>query len=146
MVIACAFLPGAIEIVIALNAELAGPGDDGLDKLMLAADRRAPERTIDAVKGGIAEGSVLEAPEIGQYIGVAPALVAGGRPSIVILALAADGYEAVDRARAAEGLASRPVDVPIVHSRIGFGIEAPIDLGIEHRLGVADRNVDPRIG
>src|SRR6202171_770489 len=146
MVIARAFLLRAIEVVIARNAKLARAGDDRLDEFMLAADRRTPERAIDAVKGRIAEGSVLEPPEIRQHLGVAPPGIAGGCPSIVILALAAQRYETVNRARAAERLAARPIDVAAVHPGIGFGIEAPIDASVEHRLRVADRNVDPRIG
>src|ERR1700737_1429002 len=105
MVIARAFLLRAIEVVIARNAELARTGDDRLDQLMLAADRRTPERAIDAVKGRIAERSVLEAPEIRQYVGVAPPGIASGSPPTVILALGAQRYETVDRARTAERLA-----------------------------------------
>src|SRR6266849_5592969 len=145
MIIARAFLLRAVEVVIARNAELAGPGDDRLDKLMFAADRRTPERAVRAVKSGIAEGSVLETAEVRQHTGVAPSGVACGCPSIVILALAANGYETVDRARAAERLSPRPIDAAPVHPGVGLGIETPIDLGVEHRFRITDRNVDPRV-
>ena len=146
MVIARAFLVRTVEVVITRNAELTCPDDDCLDKLMAAADRRAPERAVGAVKSAISEGSVLEAPEVRQHIRVAPSGVARGSPSIVILALPANGYETVDRARAAERLSPWPIDAAPVHSSIRLGIETPIDGGIEHRFCVTDRNMDPRVG
>ena len=82
MVIARAFLLGApSEVVIARNAR-ARPRqrDDRLDELMLPADRRTPERAVHAVKGRIAEGSVLEPPEVRQNIGVAPPALPDCRP------------------------------------------------------------------
>src|SRR5450755_881263 len=96
MVVARALLHRAVEIVVARDAELAGSGDDRLDELMRAVDRRTPQRPVLAVKRAIAERRVLEASEIRQYVGVAPSDIAGGCPPVVILPLAANGNEAVD--------------------------------------------------
>ena len=83
--------------------------------------------------------------KVRQHVGMAPAGIAGPRPAVVIVAMAADVDEAVDRARAAERLAARPVDLPPVHLRLGLGLEAPVVDGVEHRLRVPDRDVDPRV-
>src|SRR5439155_7532928 len=64
-------------------------------------------------------------------------------PLVVVLALAANVDEAVDRRRAPERATARPVDLAPVHLRFGLGIEAPIHDRMEHRLRVADRNMDP---
>ena len=62
---------------------------------------------------------------------------------VVVLVLAADVDQAVDRARAAQRLAARPVDAAPVHVRVGVGLEAPVVARAPHRLAVADRQVDP---
>src|SRR5262252_7665169 len=88
---------------------------------------------------------MLEALEVGQYVLVAPAQVSGRRPAVVVLALAAYADQPIDRAGAAERLASRPVDAPSVHARLRLGLETPVHTRVEHRLGIADRHVNPRV-
>ena len=89
---------------------------------------------------------MLEPLEVRQDIGIAPTVIARSRPMVVILALAADRDQPVDRARTAERLSARPVDPAAVHSGVGLGVEAPVHASVEHGLGVTDGNVNPRIG
>ncbi len=112
---------------------------------MPPADRRAPQRAAEAVEGRIAARGVLEALEVRQHLGIAPAVVAECPPAIVVLALAANRNQPIDRAGSAERLPARPVDPAVVHSGLRLGVKAPVDAGIEHRLGIADRDVDPRV-
>src|SRR5262249_10874941 len=98
MVVAHALLPGAVEIVVARNPEFHRGGDDRFDQLVLARDDRAPERTVMAMVVGITVLGVLEVLEVRQDLGVAPPGIALGGPLIVVLRLAADGDETIDRA------------------------------------------------
>ena len=146
MVIADTFLNGAVEVVVARNVELIARGDDGFDQLVFSADGRMPHRTVEAVVSGVAVDRMLEPLEVRQDIGIAPTVIARSRPMVVILALAADRDQPVDRARTAERLSARPVDPAAVHSGVGLGVEAPVHASVEHGLGVTDGNVNPRIG
>src|SRR5205085_4127711 len=101
--------------------------DEGLDQLVLAADRRAPDRTVGAMESALALDGVLEALEIGKNVCVAPAGVAGCGPGVVVLALAADGDQAIDRTRASQRFSPRPVDLASIHPSFGLGIKAPVD-------------------
>src|SRR5437773_4702283 len=126
VVVADAFLGRAVEVVVSRNPEFRTRSDDSLDQLVPPADRRTPQRAAEAVVGGVAACRVLEALEIGQDLRVTPAVIAEIRPAIVILSLATNRYQPVDRARSAECLAARPVDPATVHPRLGFGVESPV--------------------
>ncbi len=64
---------------------------------------------------------------------------------IVVLVLAADIQEPVDRARSAQHLAARLNDLPVVELRLRFGFVKPIDLGIIEQFAEAKRHVDPEM-
>ena len=64
---------------------------------------------------------------------------------VVVLRLAPDGDQAVDRAAAAQHASARPIDAPTTHVGIWFGVETPIDFSVPHRLAVADRQMNSGI-
>jgi hypothetical protein len=143
LVVARAFLGSAVEVFGARHAGLLRAADEGFDELVLRRDVRHLQRPVAAVEGIAAALVAFGLDEVGQHVVVAPAGVAERGPVVVVLALAADVDEAVDRARAAQRLAARPVDAPAVHVRVGVGLEAPVVGGAPHRLAVADGQVDP---
>ena len=146
LVIPGAFLARAVEIVVARDAELARPRDHRLDERMRRADVRRPERAVGAVVFARAAHVVLELAKPGQDVGEAPPRVARRGPGVVVLALPADRYQAVDGGAAAERAAAGPVHLAAVHRRLGLGVEAPVQHRMEHRLRVADGDVDPGVG
>ena len=143
LVVAGAFLAHAVEIFAARHADLAGAADEGFDQLILGPDVGHRERAIAAVESVRTALVALRLDEVGQHVVVAPTRVAQRGPMVVVLALAADVDQAVDRTRAAQGLAARPVDAAAVHVRIGVGVETPVVGRVPHRLAVADGQVDP---
>jgi hypothetical protein len=144
LVVAGAFLRGAVEVAGARHADLLRAVDEGLDQLVLRGNVRNLQRSAAAVEGVGAALVALGLDEVGQHVVVAPAGVAQRGPMVVVLALAADVDEAVDRAGAAQRLAARPVDAPAVHVGVGVGLEAPVIGGAPHRLAVADGQVNPQ--
>ncbi len=116
-----------------------------VDQRMAALDVRGPQRAVRAVVFARAAHVVLEAAEPRQHVGERPARVAKRGPRVVVLALTADGDQSVDRRRAAERAAARPVHLASVHPRIGLRVKPPVEDRVEHRLRVADGDVDPRI-
>src|SRR5436305_11863440 len=103
------------------------------------------ERPAGAVEFVGAARLILGAPEVGQDVGEAPAGIAELPPVIVILVLAANVKQAVDRARSTEHFAARLDDLPVVQLRLRLGFVEPIDLGIVEQLAVAERDVDPHV-
>ena len=139
-----AFLTATVEVVGARHAVGLRGADHGFDQFVLAADaadRQGPMRAVQLV---IAEfGVAFDLEKIRQDLGPVPAGITLLAPAVVIFLLAADHDQAVDRARSAEHLAARPIDLAAGHVRLRLGLEFPIDLGIPHRLAVADRQMDP---
>ena len=145
LVVADALLPLPVEVVVAGYTELVGCADQRFDQRMSALDVRGPQRAVGAVEFACAAHVVLELAEIGQHVGEAPSGIAERRPMVVIVALAANVDESIDRRRAAQRAPARPIHVAPIHLRLGLGVEAPIQRRMEHRFRVSDRNVDPRI-
>jgi len=146
LVVAGAFLPGAVEVVVVRHADLTGAFDEGIDQFMPPLDvryRQRSRRTVECVGAGPVALVRLGADEVRQHVAVGPAIVAERGPVVVVLRLPADVDESVDRARAAECLAARPVDSPAVHVRVRIRVEAPVVPLVPHRLAVADRQMDP---
>ncbi len=145
LVVAGAFLRRTVEVVVARNPDL-GPGrDQRLDQLVLRADVGHPQRAVGAVPLARAAHVVLEPAEVREHVGVRPARVAERGPAVVVVAMAANVDEPVDRARPAQRAAARPVDLATVHPGIGVRLEHPVVDRMEHRLGIPDRHVDPRV-
>src|SRR4029077_19842628 len=145
LMVADAFLAGAIEIVIAREAEL----DRALDKRL--ADRVAvrdvghAERAVDAMECIGAASLVLGALEIWQHIFERPAGIAELAPMVEILGLPADIDHAVDRRGGAEHLAARPEHPASAGARIGLGLVAPIDRRVGKGLAETERDVNPAV-
>src|ERR1700736_825394 len=91
-------------------------GDSGLDKgvanLGVLAQRGDVERAAASPRLPAARVVMLGCFEVGQHRIVRLATVAEVRPGVVVERIAADIHHAVNRARAAEGLAARDRDGP----------------------------------
>ena len=62
---------------------------------------------------------------------------------VVILVLAADIEQAVDRTRSAQHFAARLDDPPVVQLGFRLGLVQPVDLGIVEQFAVAEWNMNP---
>ena len=143
LVVPGAFLRRSVEIAILRYADFDGGGDQRVDQRMTLFNIGSPQGAVVAVKFVRAAHVVLELAKVRQHVSIAPTGISKRGPLVVVLALAANVDEAVDRRRAPERATARPVDLAPVHLRFGLGIEAPIHDRMEHRLRVADRNMDP---
>ena len=101
--IARALLARAVVVRVARNAEFTRSGDKGF------AQRRGPVRIGDRQRTAAAAQAIVaradpafRTHEVRQHVGVAPALVAGRRPVIEIIRLAAAVDQPVERTRAAD--------------------------------------------
>jgi hypothetical protein len=136
----------AVEIVGARHAISLGRADEGFDQLVLAADAGDVQRAAVAVNLVVAKLSVvLNLDEIRQHFARGPAGTALLLPAVVVLFLAADDDQPVDRARAAQHPAARPIDLTAGHVRLRLGLEFPIDLRVPHRAPVADGEMNPQV-
>ncbi len=82
--------------------------------------------------------------EVGQHVGIAPALAAHLPPSVVVARVAAHVEHAVDRGRAAEQPAAGQVEGAVVEIGLGLGDVTPVVLGVQHGAQEAQRH--PHIG
>src|SRR3989441_3264353 len=142
LVVAGAFLRGAVEVVVARNAQCHGRCDEGVAQLV-ARQVRHGGRVAAAIPGVDAAALVLRLPEVRQEIVETPAR---DRPAVEVLALAADIDQTVDRGGAAENFAARREDAPVVQRRLGLRLVRPVDVGTREQLAVAERHVDPEVG
>ena len=101
--------------------------------------------TFRAVDLGLVTGPPLGALEERQDVVPTPAAIAELRPVVVILRLAADIDEPVDRRRTAEHAAARIGNGAAVGAGVGLGLEAPGELLVVKQFHVADRNMDQRV-
>src|SRR5665213_547598 len=89
---------------------------------------------------------VLGAAEIREHVVERPAGIAELAPMVEILALAADIDEPVDRRRAAEHLAARPLHAPPAQRLQGLGLIDPGDPGVEDVAVEPGRDMNPGVG
>src|SRR6185312_13179923 len=138
------FLALAILVGIERQADLLGGFDDHLEQR-----HPTPWRVGHAQKPGAAAILIraaviaLHALEDRQHVLIAPAAIAELRPVVIVLRLTADIDHAVDRARPAQHLAARHVDLAAAGALVRFGAVAPVDGGIVDHLGDADRHPRP---
>src|SRR5690606_6519546 len=98
---------GAVVVGITGDAEAHRAFDEGVAQRMMPVDVGHCERTVLPAQHRVARADApFEALEIGQHVGITPAMVAALRPAVEIEPLAAIVDEAVDRARSAERLAA----------------------------------------
>ena len=144
LIVARSFLRLAVEIVCSRDAARLRRRYEGFDQLMPpfdAADRHRPAAAVQLALGLI--GIALRLDEIRQHVVPRPAGVSKPGPMVVILVLAADRNQPIDRARSAEHATARPVDPASVHVGIGLGVELPVDEWVPHRAAVSDRQLNP---
>ena len=146
LVVADAFLVGAVEVGIVGNARLDGGVVHRLGERRLPGMVGDLERPAGAVELVAAADIVLGLLEVGQHRIVVPALAAALAPFVVVGGVAAHVDHAVDRAGAAQHLAARLVHDAVVELGLRLRVEHPVHLRIVEGLVVAERNVDPGIG
>ena len=146
LVVADAFLGGAVEVRIGRDAGLHGGLVHRLGERRLPAMVAHLQRPPGAVEFVAAAHVVLGAPEVGQRRIVVPALATALPPFVVVGRIAAHVHHAVDRTGAAQNLAARLVHDAAVELGLRFAVEHPVDLRIVEGLVVAKRDVDPGIG
>src|SRR5215469_10096121 len=134
-----------VDVGPELEAKLLRRGDDGVTRFGLLGHRRGGQKAGAAMDFSLFAGPPLSALEEGQHVVPAPAAIAELRPMVVILGLAADVDEPVDRRRAAQHAAARIRDRPPGGAGIGLGLEAPSDLLVIEQLHVAHWDVDQRV-
>ncbi len=145
LVVADAFLVGAVEIRIGRIAEVVAGTDERLGDLVLVGYVGHHQRAAGAVPRIGSAHLVLGALEIGQHVGGGPSRAAHLPPQVEILVLAADVDHAVDRGRPAQHFAARPEDAPSVGAGIWFGLVTPVHRGVGEGLAEAQRDVDPAV-
>src|SRR6266853_3075747 len=74
-----------------------------------------------------------------------PPLAAALAPIVVIGRRAAHIDHAVDRAGSAKHFAARLIEGAIVELLLGLAFKHPVDARVGERLGVAERDMDPRV-
>ncbi len=127
--------PGRLAVVVVVVGRVAGGAagaDHQVGELARAPRRRDVQQPAVAVGRRGARLMVLGADEVGQHLVPAPAgaavLVA---PTVIVGAMAAHVEHRVHRARAAERLAARHVELAVVAAGLGPGREVPVELGPE---------------
>ncbi len=103
------------------------------------------QRAADTVEIVGAALLILGFLEIGQDVVITPAAVAMLAPAIVILVLATNVKQAVDRTRSAQNLAARLKHGSPVQSGLGFGLVHPVDLFGLEQLAISERDMDPDV-
>jgi hypothetical protein len=106
---------------------------------------RNRKRAAGAVKFIAAARLVLGFPEIRQHVVKTPAAVAVLAPAIVILMLATDVQQTVDRTRSAQNLAARLKHPSPIQARLGFGLVHPVDVFVFEQPAIAERHVNPDV-
>ena len=145
LVIAATFLTCAIEVGIARNASLHAGLQHGVCQFQAFRLITHVQRSADAVELIGAMRLVLRLLEERQDGIPVPIFAASLAPFIVIAVAAAYIHHAVDRAAAAERLATRQIQFPTAELRLWLGLEPPVHRWIDVGLGEAERDVDPRI-
>jgi len=144
LVITDPLLAGAVEVGVGRNAGLDRGGHHRV------AERRAhrvrhvqwPADTMEIVGAALL---VLRLLEERQHRIPIPALAAALTPIVVIGRRAAHVNHPINRAGAAQHLAARLVQCAVVQLLLGLAFEHPVDARVRERLGVAERDVNPRV-
>ena len=118
----------AVEIGIVRNAGLLRRLDEDVAQGIGIGPLGDVERPVGAVEIVLQALVALGLLEEGEYVGMTPAGIAELAPAVVIVRLAADIDHGVDRARAAQRLAARPIHAPVFHRRLRRGVVKPVEL------------------
>ena len=138
-----ALLSVAVDVGGEFVAGLLGRLEEGLEKRVrgrAALELQRPVAAAILVGAGQARLHLLE---VRQAVRVVPRLHAGVvRPALDVERIAALEDHPVDRARAAQHLAARVVDLAAVHVRLGLGLVLPVVEAAADRPGQRGRHVD----
>ena len=146
-----ALLPVAVDVVGQREAGLLGGLEEHPEQRVGGRAALEQQRAVGASPGvtGRAPGVVeagLHPLEVRQAVQVVPRLQAGvGRPPLEVHRVAALEDHAVDRAAAAQDLAARVVDPPVVHVRLGVGLVLPVVEPVADRERQRRGHVDQRV-
>jgi hypothetical protein len=130
LVEAHALLVVRIEVAVVGVTGLLARFDKHRTEAVGAAQVHHVEGAARAVKGVGATFVVLGPLEPGQQVVIAPALIAGRCPGVVVAALAADIDHGIDRAGSAQHLAARLVAPAAIEAWLGHGLERPVGLPV----------------
>ena len=143
-----AFLFLAVIIVGRLIARLFARLDKGFEQGVFARATADMQRAIGAAPVGVAPVAAVmpafHAFEIGQHIGIAPAVGPLLFPVVIVHRVPAHIDHPVDRRRSADHLATRGRQTTVIQMRFGFGLEPPVVGFHVHRIGQGRRHLDER--
>ncbi|ENN86115.1 hypothetical protein RHSP_32539 [Rhizobium freirei PRF 81] len=139
-----AFLLAAVVILCRLEACLLAGLDEGVEQRVADVAPAHMQRAVGAAPSLFAAMRMLHPLEVGQHIGIGPALGAEFFPAIEVLGMAAHIDHAVDRGGAADHLAARRGDAAVIELRLRLGKIAPIVAVHAHRPGKGGRHLDER--
>ena len=144
--VADAFLPLAVVVGVARDADALRAGDERLAQRMTPVEILDHELAVAAPVPVVARpDAAFAAPEVGQHVRIAPPAVAELRPGVEVHALAAVVDVAVDRARPAERLAPRLPDPAPRGALARLGLVEPVDRRVGQRLHESGGDVDERM-
>src|SRR5712671_612781 len=120
-------------------------GREGVDQRIGETRGAHRERAVAAAEiAGAAFPRFLPA-EIGQHMRIGPFRQAGGRPAVVVAAVAPHIGHGVDRGRTAHHLAARAFDAASAHAVLGLAEIHPVMHAVEQEAWPAERNMDPGV-
>ena len=121
-----------VVVGVEREAVRASGADHQVGELAGAARRRDVERPADGVRRRGARYVVLGAHEVGEHVVPAPALASGVvAPAVVVVPVAPHVEHRVHRARSAQRLAARHVDLAVLAAGLGPRRVVPVELGLE---------------
>jgi hypothetical protein len=143
LVVAYALGRGAVEAGIERQTGLGAGAQEALAKGMRITRHVAHlQRACAPAQFVVAVRAAFEALEVRQHLAPAPARVAQRAPVVEILGLATHEDHRIDRTRAAEHLAARPIALPAGQARLGLGAVHPVQARVVERQAVANRHAD----
>ena len=138
-----ALLAVAVDVARERVAGLLGGLEERLEERVRGGAALELQRAVAAAVLIRAREARLHLLEVRQAVGIAPRLHAGVvRPALDVERVAALEDHPVDRARAAEDLAARVVDLAPVHVRLGLRLVLPVVEAAADRPGQRGRHVD----
>ena len=121
-----AVLRRTVEIVVERIAGLVAGAQEHVRQRVDLGQLVDRQPAVGAVIVGVAMLVALGALEIGEHVGIAPALVAELSPVVEVGPVATDILRAVEHERAADRLAARQEDAAPAQARLRLGIEEPV--------------------
>ena len=141
-----AFLAVTVHVLGSGIAGLLTGLDEGFVERVLASPGAHVQRAAVAAVVVAPFGPCFGLAKVRQAIRVAPIVQAMAMgPALVIQGVSADVDHAVDRGGAADHLATRAVDAPVVHEGLGLGLVQPSVARVGHGVGKTRWHVDEQV-